>query len=259
MTALRQLLVHREVFAAPVGRGAQAAHLAGDGGAGFFLPLPDLFHEFLAAQVVARDLLRIELALDHDLRGDAGVVGARNPQRVVAAHAVVARQAIHDGLVERMAHVQRAGDIGRRQLDGEDGFAGVEGAARTRSRCCFPLAGPSWPRWRRVRRTWPGCPAPVRLATSRRGDRLAGAGRISHGGNGKRHLREMPLVVDTEPDFIRLAPLQPTGALVPAAARYRPAAPRLSPIWLASSRISRAFEQLGLLAVRPSWASSRRS
>ena len=38
---------------------------------------------------------RCELALDHDLRGDAGVVGAHLPQRVEAAHAVVADQRIH--------------------------------------------------------------------------------------------------------------------------------------------------------------------
>ena len=61
--------------------------------------------------------LRLQLTLDHDLRGNAGMVGARHPQRVVAAHAVVARQAVHDGLVERMPHVQRAGHVRRRQLN----------------------------------------------------------------------------------------------------------------------------------------------
>jgi hypothetical protein len=62
---------------------------------------------------------RIELALDDDLGGDAGVVGARLPQRVVAAHAVVARQRVHERLVEAVAHVQRAGDVRRRQQDAE--------------------------------------------------------------------------------------------------------------------------------------------
>jgi hypothetical protein len=33
------------------------------------------------AQVVAADALVLQLALHHDLRGDAGVVGARHPQR----------------------------------------------------------------------------------------------------------------------------------------------------------------------------------
>ena len=66
---------------------------------------------------MARNLLRVELAFHHDLRGDAGVVGAGNPGGIEAAHAVVARQAVHDGLVERVPHMQRAGDVRRRQLD----------------------------------------------------------------------------------------------------------------------------------------------
>ena len=40
-----------------------------------------------------RDALGVQLALDDDLRRDAGVVGARLPQRVVAAHPVVAGSA----------------------------------------------------------------------------------------------------------------------------------------------------------------------
>jgi hypothetical protein len=55
------------------------------------------------------------------------VVGARLPQRVVAAHAVVARQRVHDGLVEAVAHVQRAGDVRRRQQDAE--IVGLFGVA----------------------------------------------------------------------------------------------------------------------------------
>ena len=97
--------------------------------------------EVLAAQVVAAEALLLQLALDHDLRRDAGVVGARHPQRVVAPHAVVARQAVHDGLVERMAHVQRAGHVRRRQLDRERGLGRVERAARRRR--CAPTAAPS--------------------------------------------------------------------------------------------------------------------
>jgi hypothetical protein len=68
---------------------------------------------------VAGNALGVELAFDDDLRGDAGVVGARLPQRVPAAHAVVAGERVHDRLVEAVAHVQRAGDVGRRQQDAE--------------------------------------------------------------------------------------------------------------------------------------------
>ncbi len=47
--------VHGEALARPVGRGAEAAHLLGDGVAGIFLPLPHFLDELLAAEVVARD------------------------------------------------------------------------------------------------------------------------------------------------------------------------------------------------------------
>ena len=96
---------------------AEAAHLAGDGAAGLRLPLPDAFDEFVAAEIEAVFALRRELALHHHLRGDAGVIGARLPQRVKAAHAMPARERIHERVLEGVAHVQRAGDVRRRQHD----------------------------------------------------------------------------------------------------------------------------------------------
>ena len=81
----REPLVHREVLVLPGHRVAHAAHLARDGRAARLLPVPDLVDELLAAEVVAAEARVLELALDDDLRGDAGVVGARHPQRVVAA------------------------------------------------------------------------------------------------------------------------------------------------------------------------------
>ena len=125
-----QLGVHGEVLAAPVHAVAHAAHLRGDGVATLFFPLPHLAHKVFAAQVVAADFLLLQLALHHDLRGNAGVVGARNPDRVVATHAVVAGERVHDGLVKRMPHVQRARDVGRWQLDGE-GLGAILRLART--------------------------------------------------------------------------------------------------------------------------------
>ena len=114
---LGQLVVHGEVLAAPVHGIAHAAHLGGDGVAGLFLPLPDLLGELVAAQVIAAHALGLQLTLHHDLGSDACVVGAGNPGRVVALHAVVACQRVHDGLVERVAHVQRTCHIGWGQLD----------------------------------------------------------------------------------------------------------------------------------------------
>ena len=54
-----------------------------------------------------------------ELRGDAGVVDAGQPQRVVAAHAVVADEDVLDERGERVAEVERAGDV-RRRLDDDE-------------------------------------------------------------------------------------------------------------------------------------------
>ena len=115
----RQSRVHREAVAAPVDRGAEAAHLARDRAAGFLLPAPDALVEGLAAELVARLALGVELALDHHLGRDARVVRAGLPERAIARHAVVARERVHDRVLERMAHVQRAGHVRRRNDDAE--------------------------------------------------------------------------------------------------------------------------------------------
>ena len=65
------------------------------------------------------DLPLHQLALDHHLRGDAGMVHARLPQHVLAAHALEADQDVLQRVVERVAHMQRAGDVRRRDDDGE--------------------------------------------------------------------------------------------------------------------------------------------
>ena len=58
-----------------------------------------------------------EQPLDLRLRGDAGVVGAEDPLRPLAAHAGEADQRVLDRPVERVPHVQRAGDVRRRDRD----------------------------------------------------------------------------------------------------------------------------------------------
>src|SRR5262249_20214119 len=102
---------------APVGGGAEAAHLARDRRAGLLLPLPDAPDESVAAEVAPALALAFELPLDDDLGCDSRVIRADDPVCIVAAQAVVADQSVHQGLLERVPHVQRAGDVGRRQLD----------------------------------------------------------------------------------------------------------------------------------------------
>jgi len=50
------------------------------------------------------------------------VVGARDPQRGLAEHAVIAGEDVLDGVVERVPQVERAGDV-RRRNDHREGLA----------------------------------------------------------------------------------------------------------------------------------------
>ena len=58
-----------------------------------------------------------EPLLDHGLRGDAGVVGAGHPEGVVALHPPPADQDVLQRVVERVAQVQGAGHVRRRDDD----------------------------------------------------------------------------------------------------------------------------------------------
>ncbi len=113
----RVVVVHREPLAPVVHRRAEPLVLLDDHRAGLRAPLPDLVDERLAADLLARQALRGQLPLDDRLRGDARVVGAGLPQHVAALHALQADQRVLDGAVQRVAHVQRAGHVRRRQRD----------------------------------------------------------------------------------------------------------------------------------------------
>ena len=76
----REPVVHGEVLARPVDGRAEALHLVENGIAVLVLPLPDAGLEAFAAEGLAGRAFGSELALDHHLRGDAGVVGAGDPE-----------------------------------------------------------------------------------------------------------------------------------------------------------------------------------
>ncbi len=111
---LRAAFIHRKALAVPVAGGADAAQLVHDAVAVFLFPVPDLLEELLAADLIARRPLVAELRLHLCLRSDAGMIAARNPDRIVAGHAVVADQYVLQRLIECMAHVELARDIRRR-------------------------------------------------------------------------------------------------------------------------------------------------
>ena len=73
--------------------------------------------ELLAPELGARHALGGEALLDDRLGGDARVVGAADPQRLVAVHPARADEQVLDRVVEGVAHVQRARDVGRRHRD----------------------------------------------------------------------------------------------------------------------------------------------
>jgi len=69
------------------------------------------------------------MALDHVLGGDAGVVGARHPEDVVALHALPAAEDVLQGVVEGVSHVQGAGDVRGRNDDAVGFLVGGGGSA----------------------------------------------------------------------------------------------------------------------------------
>ena len=109
-----ELGAHRELLVVEVDRAAHATDLAQDGAAVLVRPVPAGVQELLAPDLQAGDALALELLVDLGLRGDAGVVGAHDPAGGAATHAVVADEGVLDGVVHRVAHVQDARDVGRR-------------------------------------------------------------------------------------------------------------------------------------------------
>ena len=109
--------VHGEAVTGPIHRSAKPPDLPGDGVSGLFLPIPHPAHEGVPPQSAPRPAFGIQQPFHDHLRGDACVVGSHLPERVVAAHPVIADQGIHDGVLERVAHVYRTGHVGRRNDD----------------------------------------------------------------------------------------------------------------------------------------------
>ena len=60
---------------------------------------------------MSRQAFGIQQSLYHHLGGDAGVIRTHLPECVVALHAVVTNQGVHDGFLKAVPHMQAAGDI----------------------------------------------------------------------------------------------------------------------------------------------------
>ena len=98
---------------APVAGDAEGAQLVQDRVTRFLLPLPDPFDKLFPPQLRAAGAALGQLAFDDVLRRDPGMIGPWHPQDAKAVHALVTAQDVLEGVIERMAHVQRSGNVGR--------------------------------------------------------------------------------------------------------------------------------------------------
>ena len=89
-------------------------------------PVPYTLQELLTAQIMAGQTLCVAQFLFHlDLSGNAGVVTAGEPQRLIALHPFVTDQDILLRAVHGMAHVELSGNIGGRHNDGKRLFVRI--------------------------------------------------------------------------------------------------------------------------------------
>ena len=85
-------------------------------------------------------LLLVQLALNHHLSRDSGVIHSDDPERVLALQSFVADDDVLQRVIERMTDMQAAGNIGWRIDDGE-WFAII--AFRTEKAFAFPVLIPA--------------------------------------------------------------------------------------------------------------------
>jgi hypothetical protein len=115
----REPVVHREPLTAPVDAVAEAG-ASGAGSRRRARPSsPRALDERLATELLARGALRRQLALDQRVDGDACVVHAGEPQRLVPLHAAAPDRCVDQRVLERVPDVQGARHVGRRDDDAE--------------------------------------------------------------------------------------------------------------------------------------------
>ena len=118
-------LIHGKALALPVAAGAQLLELADDAVAILGLPLPSALQEAVAAHHLLGQALGTHGLHDLGLGGDGCVVGAGHPQGCVPLHPLGADEHVLHGVIQRMTHVQLAGDVRRRHHDGVGFLVGV--------------------------------------------------------------------------------------------------------------------------------------
>ena len=110
----------------PVGAEAEAFELIVDAIAVLFAPLPRPREKRFAAHAVAREAFFGKLAHQHGFGRDRGVILTRQPRRVFAAHAMIAREHVHRRVGRTVAEMRGTGDVRRRHRDDERRPSGVD-------------------------------------------------------------------------------------------------------------------------------------
>ncbi len=111
---LAQIRVHRELRPVPVAGRSELAELAEDDAAVFLLPLPRVFHELVAGEILFVYALGLEFRHDLAFGRYRGVVGSRNPAGVLPVHTGLAYEHIVDCVVENVPHMEYPRHIRRR-------------------------------------------------------------------------------------------------------------------------------------------------
>ena len=104
----------------PIARTTKPLQLLDNDAAVFILPLQDPAEKFLPADLLPSFFFRFPNVFFHrGLRRDARVIGPRQPQHFMAQHARAPGQNILDGVVQDVPEREHAGDVRRRNDDGE--------------------------------------------------------------------------------------------------------------------------------------------
>ena len=119
---LRQPLVQGEALARPVAGGAEEVELLADVALVLLLPVPHPFEEALPPEFPAARPLTAKLALDHELGGDPGVVGAGEEEGVFPQHPLPAGEEVLERGHQGVPDVELPGDVGRRDHQAERGL-----------------------------------------------------------------------------------------------------------------------------------------
>ena len=115
---LRANVVEREALTAPVATAAERFNLPDDAALILIFPVPNPLNQRFATEIPARFPFEFEeTAFDDRLRRDPGVVDARNPKRLVTLHPLHSHQRVLKRVVQRVPHMERAGNVRRRDND----------------------------------------------------------------------------------------------------------------------------------------------